>query len=171
MKLGLKPVVNDVSKILILGTLPGDDSIQKQEYYANPRNQFWSILEKVYEQPIGDHYEERLRFLGNKDLALWDVLQSAEREGSSDRNIKNGRPNDFKGLFAAYPGLKAIAFNGVEAANLFSRLVLRRQAIPRLNNLRQLYLPSTSVMPGRYVLLLEQKIQKWRVISEAERST
>ncbi len=165
MKASLEPVIDAKSKVLILGTIPGDVSLLKHQYYANPSNQFWLILEKIYEQPIGYTYSERLEFIRNRKLALWDVLRNAEREGSSDSNIKNAEPNDFAGLFAAYPELVAIAFNGSKAEKLFERLVLKQQRIPRLKNLKLLYLPSTSATPGRNVLSLEQKIERWRMIS------
>ena len=137
-----------------------------QEYYANPTNQFWTILERVYKQSIGTHYEQKRQFLRKKRLALWDVLHSAEREGSSDGNIKNARPNNFEDIFADHPNIEILAFNGTQAEKRFRRHVLRDQTIPEFERLRKLYLPSTSAAPGKYVLPLDQKIEKWQAIQK-----
>src|SRR3954464_11650666 len=94
-KLGLPPVADENSRVLVLGSLPGDESLRLQQYYANPSNQFWSLLEGVFGAPVGSDYDERLRFLANHRVALWDVLQSAERRGSGDDAITRERPNDF----------------------------------------------------------------------------
>ena len=41
---GLPPVINPTSKILIVGTMPGKKSLEQKQYYADSRNQFWSII-------------------------------------------------------------------------------------------------------------------------------
>ncbi len=123
VKSGLPPVVWESSRILILGTMTGDESLRKQRYYANPSNKFWLILSKVYGGPIGTDYGERLEFLRRKGLALWDVLRSCERSGSSDGAIKSPVPNDFAALLEHYPRLQAVAFNGQKAETLFNKHV------------------------------------------------
>ncbi len=166
MKTSLEPVIDVEAKVLILGTMPGDESLLRQQYYANPSNQCWLILQEIHQQPIGFSYNDRLKFMHDRRLALWDVLKSAEREGSSDSNIRNGQPNDFAGLFVIYSKLVAVALNGTKANKFFKRFVLNRQVIPRLKSLQLICLPSTSATPGRNVLPLDQKIQRWRVISQ-----
>ncbi len=73
MKYGLEPVIDHASRILILGTLPGDESLRLGQYYSNPRNQFWRILAMSYDTSIPEAYENRIRFLMSRGLALWDV--------------------------------------------------------------------------------------------------
>ena len=36
----LGPVVNKSTRVLIVGSMPGQQSLEKQQYYGNPRNHF-----------------------------------------------------------------------------------------------------------------------------------
>ena len=165
VKRGLPPVIGEGSRILILGTLPGDASLRLQEYYAHGNNQFWRILSEVYGEAFGAYYSLRLEFLHRRALALWDVLRSAEREGSLDSAIKNGVANDFAGLLRAHTGLKVIVFNGSKGQSLFRRYVERAQAPADNTILRQLVLPSTSPAPGRNLLPFTGKVDRWRLLA------
>ena len=108
--------------MLILGTIPGPESLQKKQYYANPQNQFWSIIFKVFgEDAAGSSYDERLSYLLKNKIALWDIFHSAERKGALDADIKNEAPNDIPGLVQMYPGLSRILLNGRKADNSFRK--------------------------------------------------
>ena len=48
MKYSFGPVINDGSRILILGSLPGEMSLAMSRYYAHPQNHFWKILYAVF---------------------------------------------------------------------------------------------------------------------------
>ncbi|MFH1373851.1 MAG: DNA-deoxyinosine glycosylase [bacterium] len=161
-KSSFEPVIHRDCWILILGTLPGDKSLRLRQYYSNPRNQFWDILNQVYGEPVDASYEGRLAFLRDKRLAVWDVLSCADRVGSLDGNIRNDVANDFAGLFKTYSGLSTVAFNGTRAKSTFRRLVLKEQQLKITLNL--VTLPSSSVTPGRYVLPLKEKIAKWKAV-------
>lgn len=161
-KFGLPPVIAERSKILILGTLPGDDSLRLQQYYAHCHNQFWKILAEVYGDDIGEDYSKRLEFLHRRGLALWDVLRCAEREGSSDSRIKNEVANDFTDLCYTYVGLRAIVFNGSKARTLFQRHVEKSQ--PSVASLTKVVLPSTSPTPGQHVPPYEEKVVRWMLL-------
>ncbi|MBS0416312.1 MAG: DNA-deoxyinosine glycosylase [Proteobacteria bacterium] len=163
MKSCLDPIISDTSRVLILGTLPGDESLRLQQYYANPRNPFWAILAAVFEVSPSPKYSERVRFLHRRGLALWDVLKGADREGSLDSRIQKGRVNDFPALFAQYPALTAVVFNGVGAQKRFQRYV-RGSAM--LGTHRFMTLPNTSPTPGRYVLPLPKKIEEWKALRQ-----
>ena len=104
-KHGLAPLVNKEPRILILGSLPSDESIRKQEYYGNPRNLFWNVIAGVFAEPVPETYEEKKALLFRHNIALWDVCASAEREGSLDTNIKNTEFNDLVGFIkkVSYP--------------------------------------------------------------------
>ena len=160
-KVGLDPIVDEKSHILILGTLPGEKSLQSQKYYANPWNHFWSIISRIYREPIGLRYGEKCSFLKTKRIAIWDVLKSAERVGSSDSKIKSEVPNDFESLFQNYTQIKAIGFNGTKAEKLFRKHV---ELMPYLEEagVKMECLPSTSPTPGKYVKSLEEKMQVWK---------
>jgi hypoxanthine-DNA glycosylase len=155
-------VVDENSQILILGTLPGDESIRLQRYYGNSRNQLWTILEEVFQQRFGGNYEHKLAFLKDNRIALWDVLQAADRVGSSDRRIVNARPNDFGRFFIDHPSLRTVVFNGGTAEKFFKKYV--SQSAPGLSGLLKIRMPSTSPTPGKNVLNLDQKIDQWKAI-------
>ncbi|MCH8836830.1 MAG: DNA-deoxyinosine glycosylase [Candidatus Marinimicrobia bacterium] len=162
IKIGLPPVIWERSRILILGTLPGDDSLRLQEYYAHGNNQFWKILPVVYGETVGVGYSQRLEFLQGKGVALWDVLRSAKRAGSSDSSIEAEVANDFVDLLKIYTNLKAIVFNGRGAQKLFRRHAEKSLATVSRPSLPTFYFPSTSPTPGRYVLPLEKKVVRWK---------
>lgn len=116
------PIINQNSEILILGTMPGATSLLKQEYYGYPRNHFWTILHTVFERlPVPDDFSERQKVLQAHNIALWDVLQYCERKGSLDIHIKNQTENDFDRLFAEFPNIRKILFNGKESHRYFAK--------------------------------------------------
>jgi len=160
MPVSLPPVIDKESRVIILGTMPSEISLERKEYYANPRNQFWKIIYGIYNQTPSDDYEERCSFLLSRKIALWDVLYSCEREGSSDSRINNSVANNFNELFNDYPGIKAIFFNGKKAENLFNRLVK--------NNLDSFLfyhrLPSSSSANTR--MTLDDKIREWKIVQQ-----
>lgn len=165
-KEGLAPVIAKTSHVLILGSLPGDMSLRMQQYYANPRNHFWQILSAVFGCTLQTPYEERIQFTLAHGLALWDVLKAADRKGSLDANITKAIPNEFGALLAIYPNIRVIALNGGKAAAHF-RAVHRRD--PSIFADRQcIELPSSSGVPGKNVLSLQQKIVRWSAIRVAE---
>lgn len=161
VKLGLLPVVDDGSRVLILGTLPGEESLRQQRYYSDPSNQFWSLLSSVFGAPTGRTYPERLAFLASHAVALWDVLESAERVGSSDAAIKKPQPNDFGELFGRFPTLRRVAFNGTKAEALWRRYIRPKTDVPHESLITNV-LPSSSGTPGRHVLPFEEKVSHWR---------
>ncbi|NNU78169.1 DNA-deoxyinosine glycosylase [Clostridium estertheticum] len=152
---GFEPIIDENCEILILGTMPGAESLIKQEYYAFERNQFWKIIFSIFGKEIADNYESKKAVLLNNKIAIWDVLKSCDRENSSDSNIRNAVVNDFMGLFSEYPNLKNIYFNGKKAESLYRKLVVNK------DNLRQFILPSTS--PANAVKF-EEKLDEWRQI-------
>jgi hypoxanthine-DNA glycosylase len=165
-KEGLAPVIAKTSRVLILGSLPGDMSLRMQQYYANPRNHFWQILGAVFGCTLQTSYEEKIQFVLTQGLALWDVLKAADRKGSLDANITKAIPNEFGELLATYPNIRVIALNGGKAAAHF-RAVQKRD--PRIFAGRQcIELPSSSGVPGKNVLSLQEKIKRWAAIRVAE---
>ena len=166
MKQGLPPIVWPHARILVLGSLPGDESLRLQQYYGNPRNQFWQILGRIYGEQISADYPGRLAFLQRHGIAAWDIIQRAERQGSLDSNIRNEMPNDFAELFRLAPNLHTIALNGSKAALSFERHV-RPHFKSLLESVRTIALPSTSAVPARKFLTAEAKAELWRAITFA----
>lgn len=113
---GFDPVINSDSRVLILGSHPGVQSLEKRQYYGNPGNAFWRTVYAVLgvEDPID--YDRRLRVLLDHGLALWDVYHKVERQGSLDTNIKNEVLNDFGRVFSQ-ADIKLVIANGRAAFN------------------------------------------------------
>ena len=153
-----KPLINDQSKLLILGTLPGPESLERDEYYANPTNQFWEIIYSVFNEPVDSEYSARCKFILEHRLALWDVLDNADREGARDNDIKNEAPNDFGELFRHYSNIEHLLFNGANAEKYFkkyNKFYYKTMHCQKFS--------STSNMPGRYVKTLEEKKIEWEM--------
>ena len=161
MKQGLEPVVDDRSRILILGSLPGDASLAARQYYAYPRNHFWPILSSIHGVPIEADYGSRLAFLHEHGIALWDVLAAAERHGSLDSNIRSPMVNDLGGLVRKHSRIRAVGLNGTKAWTIFNRH-WGSQSIFRSNDMRVRCLPSSSPVPGKNVKSFEEKVRAWR---------
>lgn len=112
MEHSFAPIEDENSRVLILGSLPGVKSLEEQQYYAHPQNRFWKIMsEMLGEEPTQD-YNARCAMMLRHGIALWDVVKCADREGSSDGNIKNQEPNDIPSLLAKRPAISFIIFNG-----------------------------------------------------------
>jgi hypoxanthine-DNA glycosylase len=121
-KQGLPPVVASNARLLILGSLPGEDSLRAERYYAHPRNHFWRLLGELLEKPLAElPYEDRLEALGRRRIALWDVIASARRQGSLDQQLRDVSCRDLGAFVAGLPDLRAVAFNGATAAKLGRR--------------------------------------------------
>jgi len=123
-RLGFAPVVDTETRLLILGSLPGDASLKAAQYYAHPRNAFWPLIGGVLgEDLLTLRYEQRLDRLTARGVGLWDVIASAERSGSLDAAIRSPEAADLRGLIGGLPRLRAVAFNGKLAAKLGRRII------------------------------------------------
>jgi hypoxanthine-DNA glycosylase len=149
------PLVNASSRTLILGSLPGVESLRRQQYYAHPCNAFWSIIYQLFgNKPEADEdYTLRCEFILSKNLALWDVCASAERIGAADSKLNNIIPNDLAGLLDDYPNVRRIILNGRKAESEYHK---RFGALP----IPALYAPSTS--PALAALTFSDKLAAWR---------
>lgn len=157
---GFMPVIDYKCKILVLGSMPGVESLRKQEYYGYSRNQFWKIMFGLFGQQQAEDYEKKKAFLLEKHIALWDVIESCDREGSSDSNIKNAKINDFQTLFEDYTNIRKIYFNGKTAEKLFNSFVSRNIQIQKFELFS---LPSTS--PAN-AIAYESKLEQWKILAE-----
>jgi hypoxanthine-DNA glycosylase len=158
---GLAPVVGPGARLLVLGSFPSVASLQAQQYYAHPRNQFWPILSAIWGL-TGDGslvalpYAERLPIVRARGLAIWDVYAGCERQGSLDSAIAHAELNDLAGLIKQAPTLQAIAHNGGESA--------KHMKITQSLGLPVFKLPSTS--PANASWSFERKLAAWRNVFE-----
>ena len=110
----------------MLGSLPGDASLRRAQYYAHPQNQFWRLMGEVVGADLaGAAYDDRLATLRAAGVGLWDVVRTARRAGSLDTAIRDHEPNALAGLAATLPALRAIAFNGGKASAIGRAALIR----------------------------------------------
>ena len=157
------PISDRNARVLILGSMPGKVSLEAGQYYANPRNAFWRIMESILGIPSEGSYEERCAMLVEHGIALWDVLRACARPGSLDADIVESSivPNDFQSFFELHRGIEAVYFNGAKAEHAYRRHVhpsLRGRAA----GIDLTRLPSTS--PAHAALYFEAKLAAWRVM-------
>ena len=124
VKSGLPPIARDDATLFVLGSLPGDQSLSEQRYYAHPTNQFWRLLGHALGEELQTlSYDGRLARLAERRVGLWDVIASASRRGSLDQSIREAQHNRIERLLHDYPAVQAIAFNGATAAAIGRRLI------------------------------------------------
>jgi hypoxanthine-DNA glycosylase len=158
-KRSFPPIVDDRARVLVLGTLPGEESLRRGEYYAHPRNLFWPIIFALFDGAPAESYPDRLAFLRAHSIAAWDVCEVGEREASADSMIRREVPNVIDRLLDEYPSIRAVAFNGTTARRLYDRHFPRRPA------LAYLALPSTS--PAHARIGFAEKLARWTALREA----
>ena len=149
------PIVSKDSKILILGSVPGIKSLEKQEYYAHPQNKFWRILFELFQEDFTTDYAEKIELLNKNKIAVWDVIDSCERKGSLDTEIKNEAHHDILQLLQDFPSIKVIFCNGQKSFKSLRKILPDDMKIPIL------VLPSTS---PAYTIPYQQKLKDWSVL-------
>ena len=156
-KQAFPPVVDERTRLLILGSLPGDASLRAAQYYAHPRNAFWRLIGAVIGADlIPVPYEARLDTLRTHGVGLWDVIASAERRGSLDAAIRNPQVADLIALTNRLPALRAVAFNGGKAARAGRRMLEGATTAELID------LPSSSPAHARP---FEEKLGRWSVLN------
>jgi TDG/mug DNA glycosylase family protein len=154
---GLPPIAGPDARVLILGSFPSVASLARGEYYGNPRNQFWLVTEALFGIDRSLSYEDRTAALVGRGVALWDVVGSCRRAGSSDAAIRDAEPNDIASFLARHRRLRHIALNGKTGAET----QLRRLSpdVFSLPGIAVATYPSTS--PANARLTLAKKVRAW----------
>ncbi len=152
------PVADERSRIIILGSMPGGESLRKNEYYGHIRNQFWNIIYSLYGETVDRNYTKKIEFLREKRIALWDVIKTCYRKGSLDANITGERVNNFDRFFNDYPGIRHVFFNGTKAYETF-----RKRVGFKYDWLTYTKLGSTS--PAN-VVKFDQRLEDWSIIKK-----
>lgn len=160
---GFAPLALADARLLVLGTLPGQASLAKREYYAHPQNAFWPILAALFDFDATAPYAARVAALAQARIAVWDVCRAATRPGSLDSALVAASvvPNDFATFFTKHPKIEMLAFNGATAAKLYRRLVVPHLAAS-FAALPCVELPSTS--PAHARLPRAEKQRRWSVV-------
>lgn len=155
---GLPPLLDNRTRLVVLGSFPGVASLRAQQYYGHPQNQFWRIMATLLSpEPdvvLAMPYVQRSQWLLSQGVGLWDVYAACEREGSLDSHIQNAQPNDLKILRMRCPQLAAIAHNGGES--------FKHAKLTQTLGIPVHRLPSTS--PANATWSFSQKLEAWRKI-------
>ncbi len=155
-KASFPPIVDERTRVLVLGSLPGEVSLARAQYYANPQNQFWRLIGAVIGAELtAMPYGARLERLLEAGVGLWDVIATAERAGSLDGAIRAHRPNALAELAAGLPRLQAIGFNGGTSARI------GRKALGGQGGWTLVPLPSSS---PAFTRPLEEKRAAWMAL-------
>lgn len=153
-KSSFDPISNADTTILILGTLPGDKSLELGEYYGHSRNKFWKIISTITENDLPLTYTDKKALLRKTKIGIWDVAHKANRKGSLDSAILGEEPNDLDSFIARHKNLKVIGFNGKKAQTLFDKYFDRK------SSLRYISLPSSS--PANTSIDFNNICNQWR---------
>lgn len=159
------PIASKQAKVLVLGSIPGRVSLQKQQYYGHDRNAFWPIMAELFGATCTPDYLQKMQMLTDNGIAVWDVLKSCQRQGSLDAKIslESIELNDFSCFFDEYRLIGRVFFNGGMAENMYKKHVL--PVLPqRFGYLEYGRLPSTS--PAYAALNFKEKLEAWRAISK-----
>lgn len=151
------PLIDDQSEILILGSIPGVRSLEMQQYYAHPQNKFWKIILELLNEEFTEDYSKRTETLKKHHIALWDVIDSCERKGSLDSEIKNEEANQIEKLLEEYPNIKAIFCNGGKSYKNLQKLLGKNYKLPIF------LMPSTSPL---HTISFERKFEEWKKVLE-----
>ena len=150
---GFPPLYVSNSRILILGTFPSPLSREKNEYYGNPRNQFWRIMHEVFGEPYSNTigYERKKALIYANGIAVWDVIAECEADGALDSTIRNPEYNTDLPAFIMENGISRVFFNGNNAFMFYRR---------GIGDIDKNVLPSTS--PAYARMGFDKKAHLWR---------
>ena len=149
----IEPVYDNQSRILILGSFPSVKSRESGFFYGHPQNRFWKVLAAICDEKLPETKEEKITFLLQNQIAVWDVIASCDIEGSSDSSIKNVIPADISRILDT-ADIREIYCNGTTAYNLY------RKHLEKLTGRKATKLPSTS--PANAARNLDKLIVEWR---------
>ena len=156
------PIAAKDAKILILGTMPGIKSLEAQQYYAHPQNQFWKLMGDLVGAGRDLPYKERLKILKEKKIAVWDVFQCCIRPGSRDSAISDEVVSDFPTFFKKHPHITHVFFDSSKAEHAYNKIVM-----PQVAHLNLEYVRVPSPSPAHAVMKYEAKFKEWKKILKA----
>ena len=155
-KTSFDPISNIETTILILGTMPGDKSLELGEYYGHPRNRFWKIISTITGNELPLTYEDKISLLLKNKIGIWDVAHKAIRKGSLDSAIEDEEPNNLESFISKHKHLKVIGFNGTKSEALFDKY------FDRNSDIKYISLPSSS--PANNGVDFDNICKLWRQI-------
>lgn len=116
----LRPIYNEHSRVLILGTMPSPASRTAAFFYAHPQNRFWPVLCRVLKEELPPDKAGKTQLLLRRGIALWDAVASCTISGAQDSTIKNVTANDFAPIFKTAK-IGAVFTTGKKAGQLYKK--------------------------------------------------
>jgi hypoxanthine-DNA glycosylase len=157
-KSSFAPVVAVDTRVLVLGSLPGERSLASGRYYAHPQNRFWYLIGSVIGIDLAPlDYQARLLALLGAKVGLWDTVASARRQGSLDASIREAEPTPLRELTASLPDLRAVGFNGRTSAGI---------GMPQLAGSGLALIPLPSSSAAHAAMPLAEKEKLWSALGE-----
>jgi len=147
--------INEKSEILILGSFPSVKSREVMFYYGHPQNRFFKVLGRLFNEECSTDIEQRKLFLKKHKIALYDVIEECDIEGSADSTIKNVKPIDIEAILNIYKNIKVIGITGTKAKALFDKYLLAK-----VGSIKVVYLPSTS--PANAKISVDSLVNKFK---------
>jgi len=155
-KTSFDPISNADTTVLILGTMPGDKSLELGEYYGHSRNRFWKIISAITNNELPLNYSDKKALLLKTRIGIWDIAHKVNRKGSLDSAIEDEEPNDLENFMARHKNLKTIGFNGTKSQSIFDKYFDKKSGIKYIS------LPSTS--PANTSINFDNICKQWRQI-------
>ena len=152
----IEPIWNNLSRVLILGTMPSPKSRENGFYYAHPRNRFWQVMEIIYNCKLGDDKASKISFLLANNIAMWDVIKECDICGASDSSIKNIVPNDIASIVQVSE-IQSVFTTGTTAFKLYNKYCKDNVGIEAV------CLPSTS--PANAAKSLNELVTAYSVLN------
>ena len=146
--------INEDSTILILGSFPSVKSREQMFYYGHPQNRFFKVLGSIFDEDVHNTVDSKKKFLNKHKIALYDVIEECDIEGSADSSIRNVTPIDLESILKKYPNIQSIGVNGKKASSLFEKY-LRHYC----SGVKTYHLPSTS--PANAKCSLDELIKEY----------
>ena len=134
----LEIFIHEDSEVLILGSFPSVKSREYGFYYSHRQNRFFPVLSRIFSEDTPIAIEERKEFLKRHKIALYDVIEECDIDGSDDSSIRNVIPADIVGILKKFPNINRIGITGKKAGLLFNKYLKDKI------NIDVFYLPSTS---------------------------
>lgn len=151
----IPPLVNNASKILILGSFPSVQSMEKGFYYMNLQNRFYKVLDAIFGEKMFEgnvnYKKEKLLSLG---IGLYDSIEACSIDGSNDASIKDVTPANIEKIVNDSK-ITHIFLNGKKSYDIFIKYHSSLQYMATC-------LPSTS--PANAKFSLEKLIDEWKII-------
>ncbi len=153
----IPPLFNEESETLILGSFPSVKSREAAFFYGHPQNRFWTVVAEIYGYDKPQTVEEKTKLILENKLAMWDVIESCEIEGSADSTITNVTANDLS-IILSNSKVDRIFVNGKTAEKYYKKYTYPKTGI------KAVCLPSTS--PANAAWNVKRLVDAWKIIKK-----